>query len=69
LISPPAAPVAYSVVHYPIYTTATTVDARAASEGIGKGRIRAVHFRAIDRADFYPAHLAPPGGIAIAASE
>ena len=60
-ISPPAAPVAYSVVHYPIYTTATTVDARAVSECIGRGRIHRVYFRATHRVEFQAAELAPLG--------
>jgi hypothetical protein len=51
-ISPPAAPVACSVVRHPIYTTGTAVDARAVSESIGKGRIRRVHFRVRCRVEF-----------------
>jgi hypothetical protein len=38
MISPPAAPVVSSVVLYPIYTTAATVDARAVQNVLTKAK-------------------------------
>jgi len=61
-ISPPAASVAYSVVHYPIYTTATTVDAKAVSECIGKVRIRCVYSPVRCRVQFQAGESCSVGG-------